>query len=504
MSIKFSPNGMLDISTDPMDLPIQQDGNDSISGAMTRCTNLHLDHMGIASTRRGSQKTSAAAMGDLSVKNLIEQSGIRYAFSGGGIYENESSILSGLTDAEVTAMLYNAYTSLVQSVFMTNGTDRKRVSGSTVNEWGIDAPAVAPICLQSFDWSYTSLLTPAYTPYSGTYFQHFTTTHTSLANGLIYECVHDWEPAHLDAPTLQNVGTADTTTYKVQNHFETGQNDLQSTYQVVYTYCRKNGDVLECESNPSPVAYTCLQNGLIVKFVASSDPQVTHYRVYRTLAAMGDLYYMQEVDVSKSYLISNMQDDELGGIVEIDHYRPPLGGGMLFGPAYSGSIFLTVGNNLYYSKPKQPEYWPTTYYVEVSPQQLPLIAGCIFSGQTFVASVSDIYQIQGTGPSTFFPLKMAAICGTISKKCFCPVIGQGIYHLSSEGIFLFKIGADVNISEDNFSPVFHGESKGSMPGMNLNFKSNCWMISWRGKFYFGYPGGTDIYPRDLIVTELSS
>lgn len=527
MTIKFSPNGNLDISTDPQDLPAQESEGNISSGAMTRCTNLHLDHMGIASTRRGSLKVSANAMADLEVKSLIEQAGNRYAFAGTGIYENEAGIASDLTDDEWGALLYNAYTSLDQSVFATNGTDRKRISGSTVSEWGIDAPVSAPGCLANFDWNYTSLLDPPYLPTwvlqfgssvthvtkkktyivrkevqsVANYFNHFTTT---APDGTIYECVHDWEAAHLDNPSAAAVSPSDSTTYKIMNWFELGLNDDTSVYQVRYTYCRKNGDVLEYESNPSPVGYAFQSSGMVLTFTASTDPQVTHFRIYRTLADQGDFYFMAEIQASIDYQTFTIQDTELGALIEIDHYRPPVDGHILFGPAYSGSLFLAVGNNLYYSKPKQPEYWPADYAIEVCPIQLPLIAGCIFSGSTFVANAPDIFQIQGTGPSSFFPLKMGAQCGTLSKQCFLPVVGQGIFHLSSEGIYLFKLGSDVNISEDNFSPVFHGEARGSMPGMNLNFKSRCWMFAWRGKFYFGYPGGTDPRPRDVIVTELSS
>ena len=45
MAIKFTPNGALDITTDPQDLPEQASGKHIVSGAMTRCTNLNLDRL---------------------------------------------------------------------------------------------------------------------------------------------------------------------------------------------------------------------------------------------------------------------------------------------------------------------------------------------------------------------------------------------------------------------------------------------------------------------------
>ena len=59
MPIQFNPSGLLDIGTDPADLPAQTQGKMTVSGAMTRCTNLNLDRTGIASTRKGSVKINS-------------------------------------------------------------------------------------------------------------------------------------------------------------------------------------------------------------------------------------------------------------------------------------------------------------------------------------------------------------------------------------------------------------------------------------------------------------
>ena len=504
MALKFSPNGTLDVSTDPMDLPSQQSGNDVVSGAMQRCTNLHLDHDGIASTRRGSQKVSASAMSDLLVKLLVEQGGDRYAIAGASLYLNESSIGSGYTDAEWSAILYNAYNVITQSVFATNGTDLKRITASTIAKWGIDAPEDGPSVLNFINYAYNCHVDPSGNYFTGStslYMYHFTQTHTG-ADGIQRECLYDWEVEHLDNPAIGGI-SPDSAMYRVMYWFELEQSS-SSQYQVCYTYCRKSGDILECESNPSPWIAITPQCSILIKPVASGDTQVTHYRFYRTLANLGTMYYAGECSVAAGYFVLTTSDENLGSQLEIDHTPPPADIACLGGPAYSGCIMAGAGNLLWYSKSKQPEYWPYNYNIQVGPPQLPIIAMCMFGGQLFVANASDIWMIQGTGPDTFFPLQMSAAAGTVARQCLCPIIGKGIYHLSSEGIFLFRVGADVCVSEDNFSPIFHGETRGSMPGMNLNYKQNCWMITWRGSFYFGYPGGEDEYPKDVIRTELSS
>src|SRR3990167_6752976 len=107
---------------------------------------------------------------------------------------------------------------------------------------------------------------------------------------------------------------------------------------------------------------------------------------------------------------SNIADSILGPEVEIDHDRPPLGS-FVFGPAYDGTCFILKDNLLYYCKPKQQEYWPTLYFIEVSTPQFPLKTGVFHNGQPFALSANEIYYVQGTGNGTFFPLPMKAKTG---------------------------------------------------------------------------------------------
>jgi hypothetical protein len=144
VTVFFDPSGSLDIATDPSDLPETGDGNESTSGAMTRCKNLRVNQKGQAITRDGSAKLNASALA-AAINWIEEQGGDRYSFAGSAIYLNESSIESGLTDAQWSAVKYSAFNDLTEQVFALNGTDRKRISGSDVWEWGIEAPTVAPI-----------------------------------------------------------------------------------------------------------------------------------------------------------------------------------------------------------------------------------------------------------------------------------------------------------------------------------------------------------------------
>lgn len=84
--ILFKPNGSLDITTDPTDLP---------DNGLQRCKNLKLDQIGIVTLRDGSYKLNGTAMiGTMDF--IIEQGGNRYCFGGQYIYRNETLIATGI------------------------------------------------------------------------------------------------------------------------------------------------------------------------------------------------------------------------------------------------------------------------------------------------------------------------------------------------------------------------------------------------------------------------
>lgn len=223
MTIFFSPDGSLNVAVDASDLPEAIEGRNSRSGAMVRCKNLRTNEDGKAITRDGSAKLNTTAI-EAAIWWIEEQAGKRFSFAGTKIYEDEASIATGLTSAQWAAIKYNAFNDTAQNVFALNGTDRKRIESSTVNEWGVAAPTTAPI----------------------------------LTTG-------------------QGTG-------------------LTGKYNVKYTYLRKVAGVTVAESNPSKSAKLHKElndQSLAVDIVASSDAQVTHVRLYRTLKN-GIRYYVDQ------------------------------------------------------------------------------------------------------------------------------------------------------------------------------------------------------------------
>lgn len=520
MPIVWTPSGTLDVSTDPCDLPEQVDGKTAVSGAMTRCTNLELDRQGIARTRRGSAKVNSTSM-DGPPTYLAEQGGKRYAFTSQTIYEDEVAIATDLNDSGWTGVKFTTFTDESWQIYATNSIDRKRVEDGAVYDWGLDAPEYAPelellLYSVSFAWENddyygTREVGVKVSDYDFTYDWEEDYLESSGLEDVAYICSFDWEKDFI-------LELADDSSYKETNEyfnifdFELGITQEEADvvewakYGVVYTYCRYYGDTLICESNPSPVAYCNRASGIIIKWDASAAPaDVTHVRIYRSLADVDGVWYLDnKYDISDEIAPFQKRDAALGVSAPSDHDPPPTGITHLWGPAFNGVLFGLVGNRVYFSKPGEPEYWPPTYYIEIGSPQHPLVSGTVFAGQAYTASQHQLYSIGGTGADTFTEIPLGSTTGTFSANFLLPVKGTGVFHLGSDGIYLFTAGKDESFSDGLFKPVFEGYDAGLIEGIDKSQIEDCWAIEWEGCVYIGYCSTTATHPDNILRIDLQT
>ena len=489
MTTLFKPTGSLDLSINASDLPSQADGSNETSGAMQRCKNLRLDENGVAKTRDGSTVLDSSL--STYIHKMIEQSGYRYNFASTIIYRNTTSLATGLTDAKWSAMLYNSFNATTENVFALNGTDRKRIEGTSVYEWGVAAPT--------------------------------------------------------GAITLSGASSG----------------NLTGDYNAVYTFLRKENAVVVYESDPSPAATTAVtltaQSLMVTIDVETYDTQITHLRLYRTLtdgliyyqdvdfttdtlddygychtwestdvyiagtgnkitdssgyiysweptytvASDDDNYVVRTSNIDPFIIVTDTADTALGSEVEYDHDRPPLGN-FCIGPNYNGTCFIIKDNLLYYCSPKQPEYWPTDNYLEMSALQFPGQTATFWNGQLYYFNKVDVFLVQGTGANTFFPLQMSAVTGAQGPECVASVSGLGIYHVGVDGIYLFSSGHDKKVSQEHLERTFRGETVNGVPGVDRDKLSKSWLVYYAGKLYFGYAGTADTYPQNVIVFNFAA
>lgn len=492
MSVRFTPNGFLDVATEASDLPGEIAGKVEISGAMRRCKNLRLDRAGMAVVRDGSVKKSSTAM-TVAINKIVEMSGKVWEL-GSIAYMDESSMATSLASTQWSAIVNNAYNETTPYIFALNGTNRKRMYATGVYEWGIAAPSTDPSAygildgyVYHTDWEYQYHLSALQKNYQ---IDEFT-----VAGG--YLGTAQWEETYSVDSALSSVF--------YMYAFEWASDYNIHKYGVVYTYARYNSTVLACESNPSDPAYTDADSTLYVTWTAAAaGTGVTHVRVYRTLEdAEGTYYYCGAYAVGDLAAVINVPEASLGSTASTDHDRPPLGT-IVVGPDFNGVCFIAYNNFLYYCLAKQPEYWPALYYVQVSPYEWGIKALAFWNGFLYALTENEIYQVQGTGANSFFPIGMGASAGAKSQESVCSVPGVGIFHWWDNGVYLFNGRDDVKITEEKFGPIFRGTSVNGISALNTTYLTNCIIKYFQGKVYFFYPGGTATYCNRALVTDIAT
>ncbi len=299
--------------------------------------------------------------------------------------------------------------------------------------------------------------------------------------------VYNWGiSAPTNAPTV-SVGTS------------TG---LTGDYKVVYTYARKVGGSLVAESNPSPQSSTItLSNqSLQVGVTPASDPQVTHIRIYRTVAGGSTFLYDREIPASSTGTETNTTDTSLGSAVEYDNDPPPSGVNVVASAFSYNRIFLGVANKLYFTKRHRPDSVPTTYYIEIGTPHYQIMGIIEWAGTVFVFTKEGIYYLQGDTPSSFTLVRTMATRGLYSTKGLVAT-DKGIMYVSYDGLYAFNGQVEVKLTDQKVDALFRGEAVNGVNPINISQLSNSWLSYYKGKLFFGYPDGANTKPNKVLVYD---
>jgi len=476
-------------------------------GYLRQAENVTIDRNGAYSVRRGSTKGSDTSS---AVHRLLESDGDRYAWAGTACYKNETSFGDTLTNATPSAFKGRSYNESVNSIFFLNGTDRKRIQDDDMYEWGTTPPAAPTLVANLLPYSLV------------------TGTHNGGDDAsALTDTTVDFLTKNIESgtDTLQNTTDGSTVTVShvtettvtgtlaggAENNWDDGDvynitRDLPDgvKHRVKITYVRKEGSTVVYESDPSEASDQLeLPSGgkLQATVVASTDSQITHIRFYRTTNNGAIYYYEQEEDNTSGTYILYLTDTQLAASTELetDHDRPPLGT-VCAGPYFNGYGFILKDHLLYWSKPKQLEYWPLTYYVELSEPQDEGMAITEYNGTVFVATREKILQIQGSGSLTFYPVATLAFTGTCSKQVFKSVPNLGIVHLGQDGLYVYN-GTDRKL--EILDPIFEQLSADGLPNLDKSYIANCWVEVFEHKLYFGYPSGAT-YPDTVVCIDIAT
>lgn len=328
-----------------------------------------------------------------------------------------------------------------------------------------------------------------------------------LADSNIWAFIADNSAMYKDDGTnLRNWGiTAPTATPSVAVG---AAGSLNGVYMVKFTYVRKDGTTLACESNPSPAsaASAALTNDVlsISGLTASSDAQVTHIRIYRTTAGGTSYLFDQDIANGTTTATSSQADSALGSAVETDH-DPPVTASWT--TVWQDSTWIcgntTNPNWLYYSNRFQPEYFPTTQYLDIGNADDPLQCAVPYAGMLGVFSRRTKYRIIGNLVSGFVPIEAISRRGTPAPKA---VISDehGLIFPARDGIFVTGLASpDQAISED-IEPLFYGESVNDMKPINWDAAGTMAAASYKGRYYFAYPSDNALTPDIIAVYSIDT
>ena len=142
---------------------------------------------------------------------------------------------------------------------------------------------------------------------------------------------------------------------------------LSGAYFSAYTYARVVGSSVAHESNPSPngTTRTLSSQTLDTTVVASTDPDVTNIRLYRTIAGGSSLLFDQQVANAGATINSTQADTSLGTAVETDNNVP---NNMSWVAEFQSHVWGCRDSSnphyLWYSKRFRPESFPLSQFLE--------------------------------------------------------------------------------------------------------------------------------------------
>jgi hypothetical protein len=262
---------------------------------------------------------------------------------------------------------------------------------------------------------------------------------------------------------------------------------LNGTYGARYTYARVVGGVVVSESNPCPaptgVALTNQQ--LNIPVVASTDPQITHIRVYRTLTNGTSYLFDQQVANATATIVSSQADTGLGTAVSTDNDVPP----NCFGVAeFQGSLFLvgdaTHPDYLWYSKQYQPEAVSAANYLKIGNATDPLRALVPLTGVLGVFSRLTKFRVFGNSVSGFTYLEALSKRGIADPKAYLGT-SRGAVFVAHDGLFLTNfVEPDVELSQA-LQPLFYGQTVNGYAPINWSATSLT-LAEYKRRLYFGY------------------
>ena len=260
-------------------------------------------------------------------------------------------------------------------------------------------------------------------------------------------------------------------------------------YSYVYTFY---DDSTGSESDPSPacaaIRVTANQSILVENMEVSTNSRVTSRRLYRTIANGGTRYLVAIIpdNVVKEYL-DVIPDASLTIAATTDQGVPPLGDVVI---GLKNTLFMcgdsNYHNRLYFCVDRNPDNWPTTYYVEAGHGGVVIQNGVVLEGKLHLITKTGVIGVRGNDPDNYDTDETKAAQGTYARWS-CVSVGGGIYYLARNGVYRFDGVRSENVSSP-IEKLFWDSPTSLYPVIDRDTApSVCRATGYMGSYYLKVP-----------------
>jgi hypothetical protein len=265
---------------------------------------------------------------------------------------------------------------------------------------------------------------------------------------------------------------------------------LIGNYSVKYTYVRKVGSAIAHESNPSDVSNTLGVTNTVIGVTGiadSTDTQVTHKRVYRTVDTGSTWLFDSEMAQGVTTATLSQADTALGTAAETDNDVPPVCGWVI---EFQGHLFVLRDPDnphyLWYSKHFRPESVPTTQYLEVGDPSDPLQSAVRLVGLLGVFTRQTKYRVFGNATSGFTYVEALSAKGTPAPQAVLAT-DAGALFVARDGLFLTNFLQADTLLTAAIESLWAGETVNDFAPIDWSRADEMALTAWKQRYYFSYP-----------------
>jgi hypothetical protein len=243
----------------------------------------------------------------------------------------------------------------------------------------------------------------------------------------------------------------------------TGVGVMTGAYDVALTYY-VSGTGLESSRSTFTSSAALATQQLKVDWVASSDTQVTHVRVYIRKPVLGSTFVLaSSIAVGATTTTLNLSDSAINNLITpapdtAQNNPPPTVNHLAW---HYSRMFAADHNQVYYSQLGQPEAFDPNNFLRVNPSDGQRITGLLpVNGALFIFKTYSTYALVGSDPASWTLTNLSADIGCVSHR--------SIVHLENSTYWWSHLGP-ISYEGGQFSPIGQLMIPDAVDGNAINY-----------------------------------